>query len=116
MNPDLDPISDLANTIRRQRELAGQARAELIAATPVLINAIRHHSGQSGKVEKILWSCWNDEHPVSLCETLAGLDSDLTVAVLALIAARAHLGGEADELLRTIIDQSGSQPTNNPAQ
>ena len=110
MNHKLDPLADLANTIRRQRELAAQAKADFEAAKPALVNAIRHHSGQSAKVEKVMWSLWNDEHPVSLCDTLAGLDPDIAVSVLAMIAARAHLGGKADELLRAIIDQSGSQP------
>lgn len=115
MNPDLDPLADLANTIRRQRELAAQARAHLIAATPVLVAAIRHGSGQSVKIEKILWSLWNDENPTSLCDALSGLDADLAVAVLGMIAARAHGGGGADDMLSEIINQSGSQPPTDPS-
>lgn len=104
MNPDFDPIAELSATIARQRQLATTARADLEAATPILVDALRHHSGQSAKVEKILWALWNDEHQVNLCDTLAGLDSKLAHAVLAMIAARAHLGGDADNLLRTIIN------------
>lgn len=115
MNPDLDPIAALTASISRQRDLAANARADLAAATPMLVAAIRHHSGQSGKIESILWSLWNDEHPVSLCDALAGLDTGLAVAVIAMIAARTHLGGDADDLLRSIIDQSGSQPPIQPA-
>jgi hypothetical protein len=104
MNPEIDPTATLASSIKRKRQLADHARAELIAATPILVNSLRNHSGQSQKIKNILWSVWSDEHPVSLCDTLAGLDTDLAVAVLALIAARAHLDGDADELLRTIIN------------
>lgn len=114
MNPDFDPIAELSATIARQRLLAADARAALTAATPSLVAAIRHQSGQSRKVEVLLWSLWNDEHPVSLGDALSGLDSELAVAVLAMIAARAHGGGEADDLLRSIIDQSGSQPPTMP--
>lgn len=116
MSIDLDPIAELTATIKRQREFAAQARADLIAATPALLAAIRHHSGQSLKIEKILWALWNNENPTSLCDALSGLDTDLAVAVLSMIAARAHGGGEADDIFRTIIDQSGSQPPIHPAQ
>jgi hypothetical protein len=114
MNPDIDPIAALTASISRQRLLAADAHADLVAATPALIAAIRYQSGQSAKVEKILWACWNDDHQVNLCDTLAGLDTAVTVAVLALIGARAHLGGEADDMLRKIIDDSGSQPPIQP--
>lgn len=105
-----DPISELAAAIALGRQLATQARANLEAATPILIDALRHHSGQSAKLARILWSLWNDEHTVNLCDSLAGLDAKLARAAVALIAARAHCGGDADDLLRVIIDQSGIQP------
>ncbi|TAE86033.1 MAG: hypothetical protein EAZ82_12280 [Verrucomicrobia bacterium] len=105
-----DPIRELTEAIKLGKTLADEARADLIAATPVLIAAIRHHSGQSAKVERVLWSCWNDDHQVNLCSELTGLDAKLARAVLAMISARTHCGGEADELLRQIISQSGSQP------
>lgn len=106
----LDPIAALTASISRHRELAAHARADLTAATPTLVVAIRHQSGQSRKIEAILWSLWNDEHPVSLGDALSGLDTDLAVAVIAMISASSHGDGEADDLLRDIIDQSGSQP------
>ncbi len=109
-----DPIAELTAAIRLGRQLAAQARADLTAATPTLIDAIRHQSGQSTKLESILWSLWNDEHPVSLCDTLAGLDPNLAQAAVAMIAARAHCGGDADDMLRTIIDATGSQPPVTP--
>ena len=107
---DPDPIAELAAAIGLGKKLAANSRAELTAATPALITAIRCGSGQSRKVEKILWSCWNDEHPVSLCNELAGLDAPLAQAVVTMVAARAHGAGDADDLLRTIIHESGSQP------
>jgi hypothetical protein len=107
---DIDSIRELTAAIALGRQLATTARADLTAATPVLIDALRNKSGQSRKIEKILWSLWNDEHPISLCDNLAGLDTKLAQAVIGMISARAHLGGDADDLLRQIIDQSGSQP------
>jgi len=106
----LNPIAELAAAIAVHRQLAAFARTELEAATPALIAAIRHGSGQSAKVEAILWSCWNGE----LCDALAGLDANLAEAAVAMVAARAHLAGDADDLLRKIIQQSGSQPPTAP--
>ena len=102
----LDPIAELAAAIAVHRQLASRARTNLEAATPSLIAAIRHGSGQSAKVEAILWSCWNGD----LCDALTGLDASLAKAVVAMISARAHLAGDADDLLRAIIDAAGSQP------
>ena len=110
MNP-INPIAELTAAINLGRQLAAQARAELIAATPALVAAIRHQSGQSDKLEQILWSTWGG----ALCEALAGLDANLAQAAVAVIAARAHCGGDADDLLRAIIDGSGSQPPTVPA-
>ncbi len=103
-------IADLADTLKRAQQASIKARADLIAATPILVTAIRNRSGQSFKVEEILWSLWNDENPVNLADALSSLDYDITVAVLTLITARAYLSGDADDLLEEIIKQSGSQP------
>ena len=102
----LNPIAELAAAIAARRQLAAQARTNLEAATPALIATIRHGSDQSAKVEAILWSCWNGE----LCDGLAGLDANLAEAAVAMVAARAHLAGDADDLLRAIIDAAGSHP------
>ncbi len=99
-----DPIAELTAAISLGRQLATTARADLEAATPILVAALRHHSGQSRKIEAILLSLWNDDHAVNLCDTLSGLDSKLAQAVVAMIAARAHLSGDADDLLRPILD------------
>ena len=114
--PDIDPVAELTASIKLGRQLATTARAELEAATPALIAAIRHGSGQSAKLERILWSLWDDDHPVNLCDTLSGLDSKLAQAAVAMIAARAFMAGDADELLRRIIDESGTQPPTVSAQ
>lgn len=66
------PISDLAASIRLSRKLSERSHANLIEASPILVDAIRHRSGQSRKIQAILWSLWNDEHPVSLCDALRG--------------------------------------------
>jgi hypothetical protein len=104
---DPDPIAELTTAIALGKTLADQAWADLTAAIPVLVEALRHQSGQSRKIENLLWSVWSDTHPVKLCDALAGLDISLAQAAVAMVAARAHLGGDADDLIRTIIDQSG---------
>lgn len=106
----LDPIAELATAISTHRQVADQARTNLEIAIPSLIAAIRHGSGQSVKVEMILWSCWNGE----LCDALAGLDANLADAVVKIISARCHLAGDADDLLREIIQKSGSKPPTTP--
>ena len=116
MIPNPDPIAEITAAISLSRQLATQARAAIIAATPVLIDALRHGSGQSRKIENLLWSCWSDTHRINLCSELSGLDARLAQAVVAMVSARAHLGGDADDLLRTIITKSGSQPPTIPAQ
>jgi hypothetical protein len=111
-----DPIRELTATITLGRQLAAQARADLETATPILIEAINNGSGQSRKIETILWSLWNDDHQVNLCDSLSGLDPKLARVAVAMIAARAHMAGDADDLLRRIIDESRTNPPTNPAQ
>ena len=101
-------IAELTAAVTLGRQFAAQSRAELTASTQVLIDALRHGSGQSSKIEKLLWCLWNDDHQVNLCDTLAGLDAKLAHAAVAMIAARAHLGGDANEMLRAIIVETGS--------
>ncbi len=107
---DCDPVAELAAAVKLGRQLATQARADLTTAVPILVAALRHSSGQSAKIERILWSIWNDDHQVNLSDCLSGLDARLAQAVVAMISGRAHMAGDADELLRTIITESGSQP------
>lgn len=110
-----DPITELASVIQLGRHLATTARDELEAAVPVLTDALKHGSGQSKKIEALLWSCWNDDQQVNLCDCLASLDSKVAQAAVAMIAARAHLAGDADDLIRKIITESGSQPQTETA-
>lgn len=109
-----DPVIELLLSLHRGRELAAQSRTDLENATPVIIEAIRHHSGQSRKIESILWSLWNDDYAVNLCDALAGLDAKLAQATLAMISCRAYCGGVADDQLKKIIEMSGSQPPPPP--
>ena len=101
------PTAELTTAIQLGKRLAKQARADLEASIPLLIAALQHDSGQSRKIKNILWSCWNDDLQINLCCELAGLDSLIAQAALAMIAARAHLSGDADDLLRKIIKRSG---------
>jgi hypothetical protein len=58
-------------------------------------------------VSRIIRSVWNGEWKTGLCDDLACLDHAIGIAVLALIAARIHMGGDADPLIRTILHESG---------
>ena len=109
-NPDSNSLAALTAAIRIHKTLTEKARAELIDATPVLVAAIHHRSGQSRKIEALLWSCWNGENKVGLCDALSGLDIPLAQALVAMIAARTFMGGDADDMLHRIIADSGSQP------
>jgi len=93
---------------RRSRVLANCAMTKLIEVTPLLVDAIASGSGQGQRIEAVLWSCWNGTHKVGLCDALCGLDTDLGEAVLTLLAARTHMGGDADPILKKIIHLSGS--------
>ncbi len=104
MNLD-DPIAEISKAIRAHRQLAHQAKADLEAALPVLTEALGHQSGQSAKVAAVLQSCWNGE----LCDHLAGLDAKVAKSVVAMIAARAHCGGDADSLLRPLLNRKEGQ-------
>jgi hypothetical protein len=108
MESSADPaaLAELAAAINLQRGLAKRARADLEAAIPILVSAIKNHSGQSLKIESLLWSVWGGE----LCDALAGLDTKLAQTVIAMIAARAHLSGDADGMLYRIIAETGSRP------
>ena len=110
LNPIAELAAAIAAAIATHRQLAAQARTNLEAATPALIATIRHGSDQSAKVEAVLWSCWNG----ALCDALAGLDANLAKTVVAMISARAHLAGDADDMLRKIIQESGSQMPSAP--
>lgn len=67
---------------------------------PLLIDAIRIGSGQSAKIEELLWSTWNGDHNARLCDCLSGLDSNLAQAVLAKFADHSHCGGDAEPILK----------------
>lgn len=100
MNLD-DPIAEISKAIRAHRQLAAEAKADLQAALPVLTETLSHQSGQSAKVAAVLQSCWNGE----LCDNFASLDAKVAKAVIVMIAARAHCGGDADSLLRPLLNR-----------
>jgi len=105
-----DALAAVLQQARQSRQLASKAKADLIEAAPLLTQAIGSGSGQGQRIERLLWSIWNGENKVGLCDDLTCLDSKLAQAAIALLAARAHLGGDADSLLSDIIARSGSKP------
>jgi hypothetical protein len=94
-------LREIFATARRAKQRAEQAAQELERHLPTLENAVNCESGQGEKTRQILMSLWNGD----LCDTLAGLDHELAEAVLAAIAARLFLGGDADKILRPVIEE-----------
>ena len=70
-----DPLAELAASIHLHRDLASQAQAAFEAAIPVFIPAIRHQSGQSRKIERILWSVWAGNCPTPSLASTCGWPS-----------------------------------------
>lgn len=101
-------LSQFFASQQKAKARSDQACKQLIEAMPILIGAMRIGSGQGERVTALVWSVWNGDHKVGLCDVLCGLDSDLAVAVVALIAARAHMAGNADDLIRKILTLSGA--------
>ena len=98
VKPD-DSVAEPSAAIRPQRQLADQAMDNFVAALPILSETLA--SGESAKLAILLESCWSGE----LCNNLASLDPKVASAIIAMIAARAHCGGEADLLLRHLINR-----------
>ena len=98
-SPGDDPIAQISKAIRLHRQLADQAKADLKTALPVLTESLSRQSKQSARVAAVLQSCWNGE----LCDNLAGLDVKVAQAVIAILAARAHLGCEFDAGLKSAV-------------
>ena len=98
---DINPIAEITKAVRLSRQLAVESKADLKAALPILADTLGHRSGESAKVAAILQSCWNGE----LCDNLASLDAKVANAIIAAISARAYLGGDADTLLRPLLNR-----------
>ena len=99
-------MADIRARIMRARALGKKAAADLETALPLLSKVLEARSGQGRKVAAIVRSTWNDEAKVNLCDTLAGLDADVAQGVIALISARAHMAGNADELIRPLATKA----------
>ena len=105
--PDInEALAHIRSRVSLARELEKKAAAKLEKALPLLGKVLEAKSGQSRKVAAIARSVWNDETAVNLCDTLAGLDADVAQGVIALIAARAHMGGNADNLIRPLATKA----------
>jgi hypothetical protein len=94
-------LREIFATARRAKQRAEQAAQELERHLPTLENAVNCESGQGEKTRQILMSLWNGD----LCDRLSGLDHELGDAVLAAMAARLFMSGDADALLRPVIDE-----------
>jgi hypothetical protein len=90
-------------TIAVYAQLSSETEAEFQAAMPVIKETLGHRSGQSYKVAAILTSLSEGK----LGDALAPLHLDPEVArgVVAMIGARAFLSGDADSLLRPLLNR-----------
>lgn len=102
-----EALASFFKTVKASEQAAVLHEAELIEHSPVLISVLRGDTGQSEKVRNIIRSCWNGDHQLGLCDVLCGLDHKIGVAVLALLSARVYMGGNADDLIRHILVESG---------
>lgn len=99
MNLDDDPIAEISKVIRSGKKLETLVRGDFQSALAVLKDVLSHQSGQSAKIERLVEGCRNGE----LCDCLACLVPKIAQASIAMIAARAHCGGDADPLLRPLL-------------
>lgn len=99
-------LSEFFSEMRQYQERADEARKNLDASIPQLIRAIKINSGTSHKIRTLVWSCWNGDNIVGLCDVLCGLDNATGQAVLHLLAARIALGGDADPQIHRILEES----------
>ncbi len=87
--------------------LGREALEKFFATGPVLLDAMRHQSGQAEKVRQIVWSLYTGSHLVSLGNVCAGLDTKVAEAVAALISARLLAGAEIEEKLGILMKAAG---------
>lgn len=87
--------------------LGREAMANFFATGTVLVDAMRHQSGQAEKVRQIVWSIYTGSHLVPLGHACAGLDTKVAEAVAAVITARLLAGAEIEEKLKILMIATG---------
>lgn len=93
------------------------AMTELTDAMELLISACKHpDTGNGRRVRDLIWSLYGDAHQINLCDTLSYLDLRMGEAVLAAIRARFILGGDCEDILRSILLESGEMARWNEAE
>lgn len=102
-----EAVQELLASVRSQEKAEASVSQELPAAINQLVKAIRNNSGTSPRIAAIIWSLWNGDHVVGLCDCLASLDAPNGSAILTIIKARLVLSGDADPAIRQILTESG---------
>jgi len=87
--------------------LSREAMAKFFATGTVLVDAMRHQSGQAEKVRQIVWSIYTGSHLVPLGHACAGLDTKVAEAVAAVVTARLLVGAEIEEKLKILMTAAG---------
>jgi hypothetical protein len=108
---DAPSVGELVAAVLDGQELAGrlgrEALAKFFETGPVLVEAMRHQSGQAEKVRQIVWSLYTGSHLVPLGHACSGLDTKVAEAVAAVIAARLLAGAEIEEKLGILMKAAG---------
>lgn len=100
-------MDEFGAMIRRGRQAAKDAAEKLDAAAPVLLEALRHDTGQSAAVRQIIWSLYTGDHLVPLGYILSGLDLAIAEALSAAITARLMMGADVEPRLKVMLEQAG---------
>ena len=108
---DTPSVRELVAAVLDVQEQAGrlgrEALAKFFETGPVLVEAMRHQSGQGEKVRQIVWSIYTGSHLVPLGHACAGLDTKVAEAVAAVITARLLVGAEIEEKLKILMTAAG---------
>lgn len=100
-------LAEFQSMMREGLNMEKKAYAALEAAIPEIVAVIQMRCGSSYRLARLVWSCWNGQNLVGLCNDLSGFDIKNQRNVLALLNARLVLGGNADKLIRAILEKSG---------
>lgn len=103
-----EALASLAAAIAKSNRRRTATRELAIAAIQPLSRAIASGGGQGRRIAAMVWSLWNGVNKVGLCDVLCGLDAELQDALLAIIRDRMARSGDADEVLRVILQDSGA--------
>jgi hypothetical protein len=102
-----EALQSIVQAVGEAGRLRRDALEKFSAAGPMLVDAMRHQSGQAEKVRQIVWSIYTGSHLVALGHVCAGLDAKVAEAVAAVITARLLVGADIEEPLKSLMIEAG---------